>query len=85
MTLITLKNIYLFIYLFWLCWVFVAVWAFSLVVVHEFLIVLASSGAEHRLQDVPASVVVLLSHCRFFFVVGRGVFFIFLRVPASSF
>ena len=56
---------YLFIYLVCLCWVFVAVWAFSLVVVREFLIVLASSGAEHRLQDVPASVVVAcgLGHC----------------------
>ena len=52
-------------YLFWLCRVFVTVRAFSLVVVHEFLTVPASSGAEHRLQDMPASVVVAcgLSHC----------------------
>ena len=52
------KKIILFIYLFLLCWVFIAVRAFSccskqgdvsLVLVHELLIAVASIVAEHRL------------------------------------
>ena len=54
---------------FWLCWVFVAAQAFclavvsrhnSLVVVHGFLIVVASLVAEHRLQSMQASAVAAL-------------------------
>ena len=50
-------NIILFIY-FWLCWVFIAAWAFSLVaesggyslvVVHGLFIEMASLVVEHRL------------------------------------
>ena len=52
-----LIYIYLFIYLFWLCWVFVAARAFSscsergllFVVVHGLLIAVASLVAEHGL------------------------------------
>ena len=59
-----LKKIIFFIY-FWLCWVFLAAWAFlqlwragsSLVAVHGLLIAVASLIGEHRLQGEQASVV----------------------------
>ena len=68
------KN-YLFIYLFWLCWVFIAVWAFpsicmsrggySLVVVLGLLMKVTSLVLEHGIQGVQSSVVLAcgLSHC----------------------
>ena len=63
----SLKKIILFIY-FWLCWVFAAAWAFSLLVmsrgcflaaVHGFLNAEASHIAEHGLSGMQSSVVVV--------------------------
>ena len=53
----TVNFLVLFIFLFWLYWVFIAAWAFSvafsrgysLVAVHEFLIAVASLADKHRL------------------------------------
>ena len=47
-----------YLYLFWLCWVFVAMLGLSLFAVHGLLIAAAPLVAEHRLEDVRALVVV---------------------------
>ena len=46
------------LYLFWLCWVFVAMLGLSLFAVHGLLSAAAPLVAEHRLEDVRALVVV---------------------------
>ena len=46
------------VYLFWLCWVFVAVLGLSLFAVHGLLIAAAPLVAEHGLEDAWALVAV---------------------------
>ena len=54
-----IPEIFIYLFIFWLCWVFVAACRLSLAVACRLLIVVAFLAVEHRLQGLRASVIVV--------------------------